>query len=61
MSRTAYAKVSTVSPPTVLFDGDPVNAIPALCLSSYTPVVGDRVRVEVRRSGLLPIIQSKVS
>lgn len=61
VARTAYATVSTASPLTVLFDADPINALPAEYLSTYVPTAGDRVRVEIRRSGLLPIVTGKVA
>lgn len=56
----AYATVAATSPVTVYFDGDPVNAVPARVLSSYTPAVGDRVRVTVLGGGQRPVVQGKV-
>lgn len=56
----AYATVAATSPVTVYFDGDSANPVPVRVLSSYTPAVGDRVRVDVPGRGLLPVLQGKV-
>jgi hypothetical protein len=61
VSAFDYATVAAVAPLKIVMDADPVTQIPALVLSTYTPTVGDRVRVEVRRSGLAPIVQGRVS
>lgn len=55
------AAVSQVSPLLIVMDGDGSHPVPAVPFGSYTPVVGDRVRVEVRRAGLPPIVQAVVS
>ena len=60
MSRTAYATVTQASPLRIVMDGDPAHPLPASYLSTYTPTLNDRVRVEIRRSGLAPIVQGKI-
>lgn len=59
MARIEPAQVATISPLTLYFDGDAVNPVPAYAL--VTVAVGNRVRVEVRGHGQLPIVQGKVS
>lgn len=61
MATLAFATVATTSPLTVNFDADsPPVDVPALTAASYTPVVGDRVRVE-NRTPLQPFIVDKVT
>lgn len=55
------ATVATVSPLTIVMDGDPGTQVPALNASTYTPAVGDRVRVEIRPRGLQPFVLAAVS
>lgn len=55
MSTYANAVVTAVSPLFVAMEGDEAHPIPALPTAS-TATVGDRLRVEVRRGGLLPIV-----
>lgn len=59
MPGFAFATVATTSPLTVTFDGDAVTQVPAKRITDYTPVVGDRVRVELR-TPLPPQIVGKV-
>lgn len=60
MTTTAPATVAATSPLSVYMDGDQTNKVPAVSLGA-TLTVGDRVRVEVRGHGLLPVVQGKVS
>jgi hypothetical protein len=58
---TVTATVAATSPLSIYMDGDETNKVPALKLGSYTPTVGDRVRVEARPGGLVPIVQEKLT
>jgi hypothetical protein len=61
MATLGFATVATTAPLTVNFDADdPPVDVPALTAASYTPVAGDRVRVEVR-TPLQPFIVDKVA
>lgn len=54
------AVVAVVSPLTLTIDGDPAGVtVPAYALSGYTPVAGDRVRVELR-TPLPPFVLGRV-
>lgn len=55
MSIVANAVVTAKTPLMITMDGDSVS-IPALPVG-YSGSVGARVRVQVRRGGLLPIVQ----
>lgn len=60
MALTTTATVTSASPLKIATLSSPTHPMPARRLSSYTPVVGDLVRVEVYRSGLTPMVQAKI-
>lgn len=57
---TVTATVAATSPLSLYFDGDASNKVPALSIATVTLAVGDRVRVETRPRGLVPVVQGKV-
>jgi len=61
VSSVHPAQVAATSPLSVYMDGDSVNKVPAESITTAVLAVGDRVRVEVRPGGLLPIVQGKVT
>lgn len=61
MPAFALATVTATSPLTVVMDGDAAAVnVPAKSYSGYTPVVGDRVRLELR-TPLPPQVVGKVA
>lgn len=60
-TRTITATVSGTSPLTVAMDGEvPPVDVPAQRVSTYTPAVDDRVRIELR-TPLPPLILGEIT